>query len=409
MKKAVIAWLLVLTLELIGVCGCGKEGKPLINPEKQESESAKKAAEKLNEFSLEMGRRLYQEYEGENFVCSPISLWLPLAALLNASDGTAQDEMLKSLGLEGLAVEEVNEAASRILYSLIEKKGGSALQIANLVYVDEKYNVNPDFEEVFLDYYRGRCMALNFSDPKAVDTINEYISEKTGGEIEKMLSCLDADMAACIINTVYFQDEWAKRFRQEDTKTEIFYTEEGELQAEYMRHFSEHLDYYENERLQAVWLEFKKGEKLLILLPKNETAGELYGTIDRNEIQEIAEESNTENVTLWLPKFSIETETMDLMGLLQDMNVPYIDVQRSDITGLVNEDLYISKAEQKVVFKIDEEKVTAAAATGIELATKGSPTESAYMICNKPFVFFLIGETYDGGEQILFSGVVNKP
>lgn len=409
MQKKVIAWVLILSMGLLGVLGCGKEGKPLINPETQESESAKKTAAELNEFSLEMGSRLYQEYEGENFVCSPISLWLPLAALLNASDETAQEELLKSLGLEGMTVEEVNEAASRMLYSLIGEEGGSALQIANIIYVDEKYNVNPDFEEVFLDYYRGRCMALNFSDPKAVDVINEFISEKTGGEIKKMLTGLDANMAACIINTVYFKDEWTKKFEQDDTKEEVFYTENGETQAEYMRHFSERLNYFESDRLQAVWLEFKKGEKLLILLPKNETAGELYSTIDRKEIQEIAEESNVEEVTLWLPKFSIETGIMDLTGLLQDMNVPLIDAQRSDITGLVDGDLYISKAEQKVVFKIDEEEVTAAAATGMEMNYMGLPSEPAVIKCNKPFLFFLISETYDGGEQILFSGVVNKP
>jgi len=31
------------------------------------------------------------------------------------------------------------------------------------------------------------------------------------------------------------------------------------------------------------------------------------------------------------------------------------------------------------------------------------------MICDRPFMFVLFDNTYDGGNQILFTGIVNKP
>jgi serine protease inhibitor len=31
------------------------------------------------------------------------------------------------------------------------------------------------------------------------------------------------------------------------------------------------------------------------------------------------------------------------------------------------------------------------------------------MICDKPFAFVLYGRTYDGGSQVLFTGMVNEP
>ena len=37
------------------------------------------------------------------------------------------------------------------------------------------------------------------------------------------------------------------------------------------------------------------------------------------------------------------------------------------------------------------------------------PTEPFEMICDKPFVFILYESTYDGGNQVLFSGIVNQP
>jgi len=38
-----------------------------------------------------------------------------------------------------------------------------------------------------------------------------------------------------------------------------------------------------------------------------------------------------------------------------------------------------------------------------------APTEPFEMVCNKPFVFILYGYTHDGSDQILFTGVVNRP
>jgi serine protease inhibitor len=43
---------------------------------------------------------------------------------------------------------------------------------------------------------------------------------------------------------------------------------------------------------------------------------------------------------------------------------------------------------------------------GTSMPPEGIPFE---MICNKPFVFILYENTYDGGVQILFTGVVNQP
>jgi serine protease inhibitor len=45
----------------------------------------------------------------------------------------------------------------------------------------------------------------------------------------------------------------------------------------------------------------------------------------------------------------------------------------------------------------------------MESATMLQPTEPFEMTCDKPFVFVLYERTYDGGNQVLFTGVVNNP
>jgi len=42
-------------------------------------------------------------------------------------------------------------------------------------------------------------------------------------------------------------------------------------------------------------------------------------------------------------------------------------------------------------------------------AAPPNPTKPFEMICDKPFVFILYAYTYDGGSQILFTGIVNQP
>jgi transposase-like protein len=73
----------------------------------------------------------------------------------------------------------------------------------------------------------------------------------------------------------------------------------------------------------------------------------------------------------------------------------------------------LSSAVQKAVIKVDEKGTTAAAVTVMAGATSAGPDDEEKkpftLICDKPFVFVLYGGTVDGGSQVLFTGLVNKP
>jgi serpin B len=73
----------------------------------------------------------------------------------------------------------------------------------------------------------------------------------------------------------------------------------------------------------------------------------------------------------------------------------------------------LSSAVQKALIKVDEKGTTAAAVTVMAIeATSGPPPpppKPFEMICDKPFMFILYDYTYDGGNQVLFTGIVNQP
>lgn len=419
--RRILPFILVLAFIFTSACAQSSKGgqsKQDVQVEIVLSENDKQAPEGLTGFSLRMGSLLYQQYEGENFVCSPISLWLPLAALLNATEGETQEALLSSLGMEGLQAAQVNEEVSQMLNDLIGESGQEdkpQLQIANIIYVNDTYNLKPEFEQVFSEVFRGAVMALDFKDKRSVNKINQWVEEKTNGEIKGIIDKLNPDAVVAILNAIYFSDQWRREFDKYQTEEDVFYAQEGESKAQYMIHKEVEQKYYEDERMQAVSLYFENGARLIVLLPKEETAGELYQSLTTEEFERITGEASYKVGTLKLPRFSIERENMKLLDLLAALQVPLLDANAGGITQLVEEDtnLYISNAMQKAMIRVDEEGTTAAAVTIIEVPENASIIEKQEpefeMICNKPFVFLLTDSTSGGAEQILFSGVVNQP
>jgi len=106
-----------------------------------------------------------------------------------------------------------------------------------------------------------------------------------------------------------------------------------------------------------------------------------------------------------------ELPRSDLKEALISLGIPLFE--DSPLTGLIKENpVVLTSAIQRALIKVDEKGTTAAAVTvitGDATSVGPQPSIPFVMICNKPFVFILCEYTADGGDQILFTGVVNKP
>ena len=159
--------------------------KDLEPPDYDPSDTAvKMAAGGANAFAFRLSAALSQETGSENFVCSPYSVWMPLAALVNAVDEPCKSELLTALGVAGLGEEDLNRAASRMLYDLTNEESKmlamdygdeyhyNPLRIANAVFVSHAATPKQDFAQAFLDAYRGTTMRVDFGAREAVDAVN---------------------------------------------------------------------------------------------------------------------------------------------------------------------------------------------------------------------------------------------
>lgn len=390
------------------------------------SAPATAAAKGANEFALKLSAELIKQNGNENFLCSPYSVWLPLAALVNATDEANRDALLTALGAADISVEDLNTASSRMLYDLTKQRdkeymkmhdmqSADPLKIANAIFVDNKVTLKNGFAQTFMDYYRGSVMSVDFTSNEAVDAVNKWASENTDGLIDNIIDKFNENDIAAVANAIYFSDRWDDEFNEKWTKKNIFYSPTGETKANFMVRGGDNQIYYEDDKVQAMPLKFKTGGGMYIILPKDGDAVGLLSSMTTDYFDEIQRDSIFSTGELYLPRFTIESGVMSLKDSLTALGVPLFDAKAAPLTvGLIEENVpvWLSDAVHKAVIKVDESGTTAAAVTVLEAMSGKAmpePTEPFEMNCNKPFVFILYGNTYDSGSQILFTGVVNQP
>jgi len=373
-------------------------------------------AEGADDFAFRLSKALLKNSGKENFVSSPLSVWLPLAALVNATDAAHKPALLSALGAAGFQEKDINQAAEQMLYQLTNESSRAygreyyhnPLQIANAVFVGKGMKLRQGFAKPFADSFQGNAQAVDFASPSAVKTVNDWADKHTKGLIKEIVKEFDPQTVAAIANAIYFSDRWDWEFNPDRTKKDTFHGANGDTDAYFMLREGDEQTYYEDDGLQAMPLTFKTGGELYILLPKDGDAVSLLSGMTSGDFQKIRENSTRATGRLLLPRFKIDSGTMDLAGPLTALGVPLFDKRSAPLTGLVEQDIpvWLSGAVQKAVIEVDEKGTTAAAVTIMMMAGAAlpQPTEPFSMVCDKPFVFVLCG----GGGHILFTGVVNQ-
>jgi serpin B len=375
-----------------------------------------------NDFAFRFGAVLAGQSGTKNLVCSPLSVWIPLAALVNAVNAQHKAALVTALGVPGLGETDINNGASRMLYDLTRQREKDAyekgdyhdpIKIANAIFVDYDATIKKDFAQAFMDYFRGSSINVDFGSPRAVKEVNDWAGKHTIGMIPEIIHNFPSGTVAAIANAIYFFDRWAWEFDPNKTKEDIFYAPDGETTAFYMLREGNELTYYEDENLQAMPLRFNTGGGMYILLPKDGDAAGLLASLTNAYFSEIRAGSGLAKGKLLLPRFSIEEEVMSLTDILISLGIPLFE--DGALPGVIQEGaVQLSDALQKAVIKVDEKGTTAAAVTVLLMdATSAGPRDppekTFAMICDKPFVFVLYDRTYNGPAQVLFTGMVNKP
>ena len=357
-------------------------------------------------------RTVAYDSEQDNLMISPLSISMALAMTLNGAEDQTYKDMKKALYLSGMEKEEINEAFQSLIELLINADPNVAMKIANSIWYRDGLPVKEDFKERVKEYFGAEVTALDFSDPAAVDIINQWVSDNTEELIPEIIDEIPSHIVMYLINALYFKGDWLNQFDPDDTQAGDFHLESGEtVQAEMMRQENQFATMFSDE---VQMIELPYGDSLFsmsILMPAdantpiNQFIDEKITASNINNWRSSLSVPNRD-VILRMPKFEFDYE-LEYTDILKAMGMEIaFDEWEADFTGIANvspQNLFIDEVKHKTFITVDEEGTEAAAVTSVGVGITSMPPQ---MIIDRPFVF-IIHERESGAN--LFMGKVKNP
>ena len=361
-----------------------------------------------NTFAFKLLKQLARDRPDANIFISPYSASTALQMVANGACGQTKTEMDEVLG-------SLSNAASKLIAQSLQSRNDYViLEIANSIWYRREITVNPKFLACNQEFFGATVTPLDYADPRSVEIINNWASEKTHGRITRIADgMIDPVFGRLLLaNAVYFNGKWSDPFEPEATADRSFHLINGSKKDIPMMPKSRTFRYQRGKDYQAVRLPYKGGNlAMYIFLPDiNSSPGKLLRIMDGDAWQRDTKPDFTDaDGDLVLPKFKIE-DTLELAQPLQQLGMKTaFDTKKANFSDISSEQLWISGVRQKTFVEVKEEGTEAAAVTALAVAgciSEGPPPKRFQMIVDHPFLF-LIEDNQTG--TILFMGLIYDP
>ena len=332
--------------------------------------------------------------EEKNTVISPFSIYTIADLLANG----AQNETLAKLR------EKITDPQGKLsladINSLLlqyEKSFSPAVEIHNSVWGNK-------FRFGYIKTVRS-LKADIFVLPESTGKINDWVEKKTHGYIKNIMEKKKTGPDELfLVNTVYFNDKWQNKFDAADTKEEEFHSlrlpKEPDL-VKMMYQEQDDIPYYEDDKLQAIRLFYKKGDHIDIILPNK--YGNFKKTVSELTARDLQFDYQYKKVRIWLPRFKV-SYNLELNDYFKNWRIPlFADDKDRDLTVMCGE-CFVEKIIHKAEIVLDEEGTVAAAATVVDgwYTAMAEKEEPKVFKADHPFIYIindgLFAGAYVNGE-----------
>ncbi|HQG46913.1 MAG TPA: serpin family protein, partial [bacterium] len=256
--------------------------------------------------------------------------------------------------------------------------------------------------------YNATIEPLDFNAPQALSIINDWVSNKTNGRIQKVIDTIDSDLMMLLLNAIYFKGDWTTEFDPAETRPDHFFLADSSQTSCRMMQLTETLPYFENELFQAVDLPYGDGPfAMAVFLPRT-SLDDLISRLDNTAWEEWHARFNRQKGTLQLPKFKLSCEVI-MKNALKAMGMAVaFDDQRADFSGISTMmPLFISYVKHCSFVQVDEVGTEAAAVTvvGVGTTSIGGPG-GFFMRIDRPFLVVIHDHH---SRTALFIGRIYRP
>jgi serpin B len=381
------------------------------------------------EFACDLYGQLRTQ-EGNLFL-SPYSISTALAMTYGGARGETATQMAQTLHFD-LPESELPAAFGEMEDDINDIQSGGRVQlaVANSLWPQKDYTFQSDFLKLCKKYYGASIHPVDYINDTegARQTINGWVEKKTNDKIVNLLApgSLDPSNRLVLVNAIYFQGKWEKRFEVRDTSDGPFYESSNQTSTASFMQQTEDFGYAEFPDLQVLELPYTGGEvSMVVLLPGNaggigefeqqmpppgnvDSIGKLEEQLTAPNLVKWTTQLHKQKVQVFLPTFKVTSE-FSLGDTLGAMGMPDAFIfGQADFSGMNGkQDLFISKVVHKAYVDVDEEGTEAAAATAVVMTLAAAmPAMPVVFRADHPFLF-LIRDNETG--SILFLGRVTDP
>lgn len=364
------------------------------------------------QFAFKLFSTIHQQQSQENIFISPASITNALAMTYNGAAGTTQEAMAESLEIQGMSLEEFNQANAAVKALLSDDHEAVEIRIANSLWLNQTASFLPSFLQQVTEFYQAQLNRLDFGSPTAADEINAWVREQTNDKIKGIIDSINPQSILYLMNAIYFKGSWRESFAEELTEERPFHLMDGTtrphpLMLQYGRYM-----YLENSEVQAISLPYGNGRfSLYVLLPR-ETVNltRFYQELNAEQWNDWINAMELQEGTIRFPRFQLDysialTDTLEQMG----MGIAFSPNQ-ADFSKMTSENVHISEVQHKTFLELNEEGTTAAAVTSVDIVRVSleemPELEPFYMIVDRPF-FMAIRD--NPTQTILFMGSIVNP
>ncbi len=399
--------LLPVTVGLV-VTDCGDAFGPITGLPRELSVAEAHLIEADNRFAFKLFREITaQEKPDKNIFISPLSVAMALGMTYNGAAGTTQEAMQRTLELEGMTLQEVNESYRSVIDLLAELDPRVEFLLANSIWYREKLTPRQEFLDVNRRYFDAEVSGLDFADPGAAETINSWVDENTRGKITKIVpATIPPYVVMYLINAIYFKGDWTYQFDKNQTRDAAFTLADGsETTVKMMSRESEHpVQVFSDENVQVVDLPYGgKAYSMTIVLPLTpQGIHALAGDLTQESWDRWLAGLDSTSLFVSVPKFTLEYE-INLNDVLVALGMGEAFTGGADFSRMYEGGgVWIDEVKHKSFVDVNEEGTEAAAVTSVRMIESAPPV----IYVDRPFLF-AIREDYSG--TILFMGRMMDP
>ena len=346
-----------------------------------------------------------------NLFISPLSASMALGMTATGAAGATLDAMRNTLGLPGMEIADM-DASYRSLIDLLRGLDQSVdFRIANSIWYRQGFPVEPAFLDDGKRYFDAEIAELDFTDPGAPATINDWVKRGTNGKIEKIVEDIPDSMVMYLINAIYFKGTWTYQFEKSKTSDQPFFAVNGSTPSVPLMHLSGSFLAASTSDYQAAELPYGGGAySMIVVVPtKGRDVDALIESLDAAKWQAMLSGLTEQSGDVFLPRFRLEwkdslVDALEALGMGIAFRGGEADFTR--MSTVAGRNIFISSVDQKTYVDVDEDGTEAAAVTSVGMvdATSVSPTD--LLRADRPFLF-AIRERLSG--TILFIGKMAMP